>query len=188
MSDQAVIVHWFLVAVSAATFIGFGAALHHFFVQARQVTPPLRFFQDANFVFGALHVVALLLAGEYRLVPSVIGAALYVLSISLFLSSIEAARRVALPRALIFDPRPVVLVTHGPFRWIRHPIYVSYSLAWIAAPIALLNVWLAIQAAVWIGLYVFSARREEQLLEASELGGAYKEYKARTAALIPGLW
>ena len=74
----------------------------------------------------------------------------------------------------------------GPYRWIRHPLYVgeivsSLGLAIAAHSLAAIAVWLGICA-----LQVYRAVREEQLLLAVLPG--YGAYRIRTAALLPGIF
>ena len=74
----------------------------------------------------------------------------------------------------------------GPYRWIRHPLYVgeivsSLGLAIAAHRLAAIAVWLGICA-----LQVYRAVREEQLLLVALPG--YGAYRIRTAALLPGIF
>jgi protein-S-isoprenylcysteine O-methyltransferase Ste14 len=74
----------------------------------------------------------------------------------------------------------------GPYRWIRHPLYVgeivsSLGLTIAAHSLAAIAVWLGICA-----LQVYRAVREEQLLLAVLPG--YGAYRIRTAALLPGIF
>jgi protein-S-isoprenylcysteine O-methyltransferase Ste14 len=74
----------------------------------------------------------------------------------------------------------------GPYRWIRHPLYVgeivsSLGLAIAAHSLAAIAAWLGICA-----LQVYRAVREEQLL-LTVLPG-YGAYRIRTAALLPGIF
>jgi len=81
-------------------------------------------------------------------------------------------------------PQARTLVSSGPYRWIRHPLYTTEIIA---------NVGMAIHFgrlyhwAVLVLLIVgqsYRARREERLLCAHLPG--YAEYRTRTAALVPG--
>jgi protein-S-isoprenylcysteine O-methyltransferase Ste14 len=79
-----------------------------------------------------------------------------------------------------------VLVDRGPYRWVRHPLYTgeivsSLGLALLAGRLAALAVWLG-----FCLLQAYRALREEQLLMAAM--PAYRGYRARTAALLPGLF
>lgn len=79
-----------------------------------------------------------------------------------------------------------VLVERGPYRWVRHPLYSgeivsSLGLTLLAGSLAALGVWLG-----FCFLQGYRALREEQLLVAAM--PAYRGYRARTAALLPGLF
>jgi protein-S-isoprenylcysteine O-methyltransferase Ste14 len=104
----------------------------------------------------------------------------------LFLSALEAARRVPLPRTLVDDPMPRALITRGPFAVIRHPFYAAYSLAWLAAPVATHGPVISLFALVPIVTYVAAARKEERLLE-DRFGEAYRTYKHATGRILPSL-
>ncbi len=74
----------------------------------------------------------------------------------------------------------------GPYRLVRHPLYAgelvsALGLAIAAGSVSAVALWLAL-----IGMQVYRARREEQVLLEALPG--YGEYRARTAALLPGLF
>jgi protein-S-isoprenylcysteine O-methyltransferase Ste14 len=75
------------------------------------------------------------------------------------------------------------LVTSGPYRLVRHPIYSGILLAGLGTGLALSWVWL-----VPIGLagvyFVYSARVEENYL-AGEFPDTYPAYKRSTKMLVP---
>ena len=78
------------------------------------------------------------------------------------------------------------LVTHGPYRWIRHPIYslgfallLGFTLLLESIPLALVLGWLL----WWIP---GRANREERNLIAS-FGDRYREYMRRTGRFFPRL-
>lgn len=77
------------------------------------------------------------------------------------------------------------LVTSGPYRFIRHPIYSGILLMMIGSAIGLTPAWwLATLAA---GAYfIYSARTEERYM-AECFPDAYPAYRARTKMLIPFL-
>ena len=77
------------------------------------------------------------------------------------------------------------VVDRGPYRWVRHPLYTgeiasTLGIAIGANSLAAVAVWL-----VLCGLQVYRALREEQVLLAALPG--YRDYRSRTAALLPGL-
>jgi len=78
------------------------------------------------------------------------------------------------------------IVVQGPYRWVRHPLYIGELVASLGIAIAV-NSYLAL--AVWTalcGLQVYRAVREEQVL--SQALPAYRSYRSRTAALLPGVF
>ena len=76
------------------------------------------------------------------------------------------------------------LVTSGPYRMVRHPIYTGLLLAFLGTAIAR-GEWrglLAVALALWA--FWRKSRVEERLMR-EQFGGAYEEYSQRVAALIP---
>lgn len=78
------------------------------------------------------------------------------------------------------------LVVEGPYRWVRHPLYVGELVSSLGLAIALnsdsaLLLWLAM-----CGLQVYRAVREEQVLLRAL--PAYRSYRSRTVALLPGVF
>jgi protein-S-isoprenylcysteine O-methyltransferase Ste14 len=75
------------------------------------------------------------------------------------------------------------LVTSGPYRWIRHPIYSGVILAIIGTAMSM--GWaVLVPGSVAAGYFVYAARREERNLE-TELGEPYRSYRARSKMLVP---
>ena len=75
------------------------------------------------------------------------------------------------------------LVTTGPYRYIRHPVYTGMILAILGSALATSLGWLAIF--VWVLIYfVYSARTEEGLM-LQQFPDQYAEYRKRTKFLIP---
>ncbi len=78
------------------------------------------------------------------------------------------------------------VVARGPYRWVRHPLYAGELVSSLGIAIGLnsypaLGLWLAL-----CGLQVYRAVREEQVL--LEALPAYRSYRSRTAALLPGVF
>jgi protein-S-isoprenylcysteine O-methyltransferase Ste14 len=90
-----------------------------------------------------------------------------------------------LGRSFSLLPQARTLVTSGPYRYVRHPIYLGGLL------ITLGEVWLRFSAlelalnVVFVAAQIVRLRAEEAVLERTF--PEYAEYRARTSALIPGL-
>ena len=178
---------WVLLAVAAATAIIISVALHDFFLDSRTPNPRIRALQDLSVVFAVSHFGVLMLRGSAGPNWAIAGIAMYVTATLLFLSALEAARRVPLPRTLVSDQMPKALLTTGPFAVIRHPFYLAYALAWLAAPVATHGPLVAVFALCAIGIYVYAARREERQLE-ERFGEAYRVYKMGTGMILPSFY
>lgn len=77
------------------------------------------------------------------------------------------------------------LVTRGPYRWVRHPVYLGEIVAALGLVVASLSAPVFGLFVLWCGLQYWRARNEERALETTFPG--YAEYRARTYRLFPGL-
>lgn len=80
---------------------------------------------------------------------------------------------------------PTNLVTSGAYRYIRHPFYTSFLLAFAAADLLFPH-----PAIVALSLFVFfalhwTAAGEERKLRSSEFGEEYEKYMARSGRFFP---
>jgi len=110
-----------------------------------------------------------------------IGTAIFVMGLALAVwARVYLGRNWGMPMSRKADPE---LVTTGPYRSVRLPIYSGIILALIGTTIAVSVYWLA--AVVFAGAYFFfSATREERYM-AERFPSAYPEYKRSTKMLIP---
>jgi protein-S-isoprenylcysteine O-methyltransferase Ste14 len=119
----------------------------------------------------AVHSVALQVVGLILLLAGV-GLAVW--------ARVYLGRNWGMPMTEKEEPE---LVTSGPYRFVRHPIYSGLLLAVLGTAVAT-NL-LGLLAVVVLGTYfAYSARVEERLLSAS-FPAAYAAYRARTKILIP---
>lgn len=75
------------------------------------------------------------------------------------------------------------LVTTGPYRWVRNPIYSGLILAMIGTAIAVSG-YLLVVVAVLGGYFVYSAVMEQRFLEA-RFPDSYPAYRRSTKMLVP---
>jgi len=79
------------------------------------------------------------------------------------------------------------LVTHGPYRWIRHPLYSVSTVILVALSLVAANWFMLAMAAliIFVIAFVVIPKEEAQLL--LKFGEAYREYQHRTGRLVPRL-
>jgi len=176
---------WVLLAVAAATAVIIAVALQDFFIDSRN-NPRIRALQDVGVAFAVTHLGGLVLLGSAGPRWAAAGIVMYVAAALLFLSALESARRVQLPRTLVADPMPTALITTGPFAFVRHPFYLAYSLAWMAAPVATHGPMISLFGVAAVVIYIVAARREERQLEA-HFGDAYRAYRSKAGLLLPSI-
>lgn len=87
-----------------------------------------------------------------------------------------------------FNVRPELrtgarLVTGGPYRWIRHPMYVSVLLGAAALVVADPRLWRVLLLAALLAVLVLKAAREEVYLRAAF--PQYADYASRTWRFVP---
>jgi protein-S-isoprenylcysteine O-methyltransferase Ste14 len=78
------------------------------------------------------------------------------------------------------------LVTSGPYRFVRHPLYLAEELAIIGICMQYLSPWTAIVLAVQIAFQLRRMHNEEAVL--TESFPEYAAYRQRTARLLPGIY
>lgn len=78
-----------------------------------------------------------------------------------------------------------VLVTEGPYRWVRHPMYTAFFLLHIGALLMTANWFIGGSWTAGLLLILgFRVRREEEML-LRHFGNDYREYMERTPRFIP---
>jgi protein-S-isoprenylcysteine O-methyltransferase Ste14 len=162
---------WLIAAFTAKTSRGRSSRL----AGARIALLLVLFYIGRQYWHGNGHLA---LAGP---VAAVIGLVLWAAGLGLAVwARLYIGRNWGMPMTRRQEPD---LVTTGPYRFIRHPIYSGITLALIGTALATTLFELIIVAVIG-GFFVFSASREERFL-AQEFPDSYPEYKARTKMLIP---
>jgi protein-S-isoprenylcysteine O-methyltransferase Ste14 len=110
-----------------------------------------------------------------------IGLAAFLMGLALAVwARIYLGRNWGMPMSHKVDPE---LVTTGPYRRIRHPIYSGIILAMIGTTIAVSLYWLV--AVALLGAYFFYSAVMEERFMADLFPNSYPEYKRSTKMLIP---
>jgi protein-S-isoprenylcysteine O-methyltransferase Ste14 len=124
---------------------------------------------------------ARLSAASFRLVAGPVGIALCALGIGLAIwARAHLGRNWGMPMSRKENPE---LVTTGPYRFVRHPIYGGILLAMLGSTIGASIVWL-LPLVVSCAYFVFSARAEEKLM-LEQFPAQYSAYRQRTKMMLP---
>jgi protein-S-isoprenylcysteine O-methyltransferase Ste14 len=114
---------------------------------------------------------------------AVVGLVVQLLGLALAVwARVYLGRNWGMPTTMRAEPE---LVTAGPYRYVRHPIYTGIILA-VAAASLIFNVIALVVAFCVLVLFYNSARVEERNMT-DVFPSQYPEYKARTKMLIPFL-
>jgi protein-S-isoprenylcysteine O-methyltransferase Ste14 len=98
-----------------------------------------------------------------------------------------AVNRHAETSVRIQTDRGHTVIENGPYRYVRHPMYVGVILMYLAFPLIWGSGWAMALSLAGIGLFVWRTGMEDRTLQ-RELDG-YAEFSSRTRyRLIPGLW
>jgi protein-S-isoprenylcysteine O-methyltransferase Ste14 len=140
-------------------------------------------------VLLALHVPAVhralrhtrLSAASFRLVAGPVNVALCALGIGFAIwARAHLGRNWGMPMSRKENPE---LVTTGPYRFVRHPIYGGILLAMLGSTIGASIIWL-LPLVLSCAYFVYSARAEEKLM-LEQFPVQYPAYKQRTKMLFP---
>lgn len=115
---------------------------------------------------------------------AVAAIASYLASMGLFWSAIRACSRRRLT-AIFERDAPTQIVMEGPYCYVRHPFYTSYSIFWVAGWLGTGQWSTAVVAVTMIWVYVSAARREEAKFAASPLAATYRDYQKRVGFFLP---
>jgi protein-S-isoprenylcysteine O-methyltransferase Ste14 len=79
------------------------------------------------------------------------------------------------------------LVTGGPYRWVRHPMYLGAELLVMAVSLITANAFIAMTGALTVAMLVLRTKTEEaKLIE--RFGESYRQYATRTGRFLPRYW
>ena len=144
----------------------------------------------AQISFLGTGAVATWLLGFRRAIPlwNGIGSALLLLGALLLY---EWARREIRERGFHIagsSDVPEALCDEGPYAFIRHPVYVSYMLAFLAQLVALPGLGTGLIFLANMALFTLAAANDEKSLSRSALADVYARYKRRTGMFFPRLF
>lgn len=84
----------------------------------------------------------------------------------------------------VFIRAEATLVTHGPYRWVRHPFYVTAALLMASVTVLTANWLIGLTSLMVLALLAVRTPKEEQML-VERFGDQYRDYMARTGRFFP---
>jgi protein-S-isoprenylcysteine O-methyltransferase Ste14 len=134
---------------------------------------------------NAIGLILVVLAMLDHTRDTIVPLPLYGLCLALLIWTVRATRDKGLTVAFTNDT-PKRIVRDGPYRWVRHPFYLSYLLFWLANALATSawEPWLVF--AFMVGLYTAAAKMEERKFARSALRHDYARYKREIGMFLPG--
>jgi protein-S-isoprenylcysteine O-methyltransferase Ste14 len=87
---------------------------------------------------------------------------------------------------IIFSDRvPEAMCTDGPYRYIRHPLYCSYILAFLAVLVLRPTLFALIVSLLNMTFFVYGSIRDERAIRTSPLASDYAAYERRVGRFFP---
>jgi protein-S-isoprenylcysteine O-methyltransferase Ste14 len=118
-------------------------------------------------------------------VQSIVGLALIVIGFTILLVAQVTLRRYYSSTLVIREDHQ--LITHGIYRFVRHPIYLGNIMFFIGVPVYVSSLYGLLIMSALIPIFLNRIRIEERMLT-EEFGDAYRTYKEATSKLIPFIY
>jgi len=118
-------------------------------------------------------------------VPNIVGLALFVIGLTIALVAVFTLRRSYASTLVIREDHQ--LITHGIYRFTRHPVYLGVIIAIIGVPVYASSLYGLLTMSALIPVILNRVRMEERLLT-EEFGDAHRTYKEATSKLIPFIY
>jgi protein-S-isoprenylcysteine O-methyltransferase Ste14 len=171
----------FLFILCFASFIwGMG----YFFKSTKKKPTAMRVMSFLGAIFLVWQLLEIVRMKSQSNVLIYIGFTFYLTSLTLFWWAVKETHPSRLTIAYSPDT-PSFIYQSGPYKYIRHPFYLSYSLCWAAGIFSTSNFYLLSSFLVMAFLYYKAAIYEEAKFSASKLANEYENYKRHTGAIFP---
>ena len=118
-------------------------------------------------------------------VPNIVGLALFVIGLTIALAAVVTLRRSYASTLVIREDHQ--LITHGIYRFTRHPVYLGVIIVCIGVPVYAFSLYGLLTMSALIPIILNRIRMEERLLS-EEFGDAHRRYKEATSKLIPFIY
>lgn len=137
-----------------------------------------------SFVSGMLCVLLMGLFSALSVPLALCGCVLALCSVLLY----EAARRTVIDSDFYIGlggEVPAAVCDKGPYKYVRHPFYSSYIVAFLGVAAAFPSAIVSGVCLINMGLFVYMAIDDERVLIASKLGADYRAYQMRVGMFGP---
>jgi protein-S-isoprenylcysteine O-methyltransferase Ste14 len=170
---------------ASLTLLTFGLSMR-WFRDRKEVTPAKTRLVLSAYVCATVQLLAVAFAPRPPAVCLGVGVGLYLLAQGVFWWA-RTAHGGQRPAFAGTTGRPTFLTQTGPYRFIRHPIYTAYLLAWLAGAIVSAQPWLLIPAGWMALLHYLAARQEEGHFAETPFAQDYEAYRRRTGMFFPSV-
>jgi protein-S-isoprenylcysteine O-methyltransferase Ste14 len=130
-------------------------------------------------------IVAVLRLPDYLTNGATAASGLVMLIAGLILLIVTAPLILRAPGQMRTVPR--TLLTEGPYRWTRHPLYVGHALLISGGVLAFASLELFLVTPILWVIAAIASRYEENTRLKPQFGEAFRQYQAQTPFLLP-LW
>ncbi len=118
-------------------------------------------------------------------IQNIVGLVLFVVGLTVMLIAVGTLKRFYFSTLVIRQDHQ--LITHGVYRFTRHPIYFGVMIAIFGAPVYASSLYGLLTLSVLIPIFNNRIRIEERMLT-EEFGDAYRTYQETTSKLIPFIY
>jgi protein-S-isoprenylcysteine O-methyltransferase Ste14 len=175
---------WAVLIQDAATVVFLSVVVVLFAVRQRRLRG-----QHTTLVPGLIALLGtfvLNVVGYLPISPTRSTAALLASSLVVIVGTLWATWSVAtLGRCFGLFPEVRGLVTRGPYRLVRHPVYLGEIIAAVGLVLARPNAWIALIVLAFVALQYWRSTCEERALS-SAFPSEYPAYARRVGRLVPG--
>jgi protein-S-isoprenylcysteine O-methyltransferase Ste14 len=141
-------------------------------------------FGQISFISGMVCVLVMGLFYGLLVPAAVCGAILALGAVILY----EWTRRTVIDRHFyvgLAGEVPPAVCDAGPYRYVRHPFYLSYMVAFVGVAVAFPSLIVVGVCMLNIGLFVYMAIDDERVLLASPLSADYQAYRGSAGMFVP---
>lgn len=133
------------------------------------------------FVFVSVSYWSLLTIEDFPIATLVVGCVSLTVAAALFLWSLKTAKGAR----LAFNYGADQIYKSGAYGFVRHPLYLSYSITWIAIAAICDYTMLYLPLVYLLVFYLIAARKEEKKIMEGSHSEEYKNYKQNVGMFFP---